>query len=73
MFLSNNLSSINNIINTLSKSDLTEARIIHSKLEFKLNNFDSIYICNNWTNPRSIISFWVYGRHFLKEFIRKLL
>ena len=37
MFLSNNISSINNIINTLSKSDLTEAKIIHSKLEFKLN------------------------------------
>ena len=43
MFLSNNISSINNIINTLSKSDLTEAKIIHSKLEFKLNNFDRSY------------------------------
>ena len=43
MLISNNESSINSIINKLSKSKLRETKIVHSKLEFKLGNYQKAY------------------------------
>ena len=65
MLISNNESSIKSIINKLSKSDLREAKIVHSKLEFKLGNYKQSYALINQIDNNE-----VYKIDLIKDLIK---